>query len=76
MDGGFLEPGETMDDEYDYSMDLLPEEVMGIIDQLLLHEVSLVRCSLNFLADRTRLHGIWATHCHKQSSPACMLTEY
>lgn len=39
MDSGFLAPGETLDDEYDVSRPLLPEEVIGIIDQLLCHEV-------------------------------------
>ena len=39
MDSGYLEPGETMEDEYDYSQTLLPEEIIGIIDQLLCHEV-------------------------------------
>jgi hypothetical protein len=42
MDSGYLEPGETMQDEYNYSKVLLPEEVMGIIDQLLLHEVRII----------------------------------
>jgi hypothetical protein len=41
MDSGYLEPGETMEDEYDYSQTLLPEEIIGIIDQLLCHEVCL-----------------------------------
>lgn len=44
MDSGFLKPGETMEDEYDFSAALLPEEVLGIIDQLLCHEV---RCSFS-----------------------------
>ena len=39
MDSGYLEPGETLDDEYDISRDLLPEEVVGIMDQILCHEV-------------------------------------
>jgi len=39
MDSGFLEPGESMEDEYDFSEALLPEEILGIIDQLLCHEV-------------------------------------
>lgn len=39
MDSGYLEPGETMEDEYDFSQPLLPEEIIGIIDQLLCHEV-------------------------------------
>lgn len=41
MDSGYLEPGETMEDDYDFSQPLLPEEIIGIIDQLLRHEVSL-----------------------------------
>ena len=40
MDSGYLEPDETMDDDYDFSQTLLPEEIIGIIDQLLCHEVS------------------------------------
>ena len=40
MDSGYLAPGETMDDDYDFNQTLLPEEIIGIIDQLLYHEVS------------------------------------
>lgn len=39
MDSGYLRPGETMEDNYDYGQALLPEEIIGIIDQLLCHEV-------------------------------------
>lgn len=39
MDSGYLAPGETLDDDYDVSRHLLPEEVVGIMDQLLCHEV-------------------------------------
>lgn len=39
MDSGCLEQGETMEDEYDFDQALLPEEIIGIIDQLLCHEV-------------------------------------
>lgn len=39
MDSGYLAPGETLDDDYDVSIALLPEEVVGIMDQLLCHEV-------------------------------------
>jgi hypothetical protein len=39
MDTGFLAEGETMDDDYDLGQDLLPEEVLGIIDQLFCLEV-------------------------------------
>jgi hypothetical protein len=53
MDSGCLEPGESLDSEYEVSRSLLPEEVLGIIDELLCHEVrcrhdllSLLRASL------------------------------
>lgn len=39
MDSGFLAPGETLDDDYDVARELLPEEVLWIIDELLCHEV-------------------------------------
>ncbi|OAX84893.1 hypothetical protein ACJ72_00715, partial [Emergomyces africanus] len=40
MDSGYLAPGETLDDDYDVvKRRLLPEEVVGIMDQLLGHEV-------------------------------------
>jgi hypothetical protein len=39
MDSGHLEEGETMQDDYDFGKALLPEEIIGIIDQLLCHEV-------------------------------------
>jgi hypothetical protein len=39
MDSGYLEPGETMEDDYDFTKPLLPEEIIGIIDQLICHEV-------------------------------------
>ncbi|POS84228.1 hypothetical protein EPUL_003377 [Erysiphe pulchra] len=40
MDTGYLEFGETMEDNYDFSKELLPKEVIGIIDQLLCHEMA------------------------------------
>ncbi|KAH8657006.1 amino-acid N-acetyltransferase-like protein subunit Mak10 [Tricladium varicosporioides] len=40
MDSGYLEPGETMDDEYDFSQPLLPEEILGIIDHMLCDEMA------------------------------------
>lgn len=39
MDSGCLDPGETLENDYDFNKVLLPEEVLGIIDQLLCHEV-------------------------------------
>ncbi|CBX97049.1 hypothetical protein IAQ61_008005 [Plenodomus lingam] len=40
MDSGFLEPGETLEDNYDTLGPLLPEELIGIMDQLLCHEMA------------------------------------
>jgi len=39
MDSGYLEPGETLEDQYDVSRHLLPEEVIGVMDQMLCYEV-------------------------------------
>ncbi|EFE39319.1 hypothetical protein TRV_05989 [Trichophyton verrucosum HKI 0517] len=40
MDSGYLSPGETLDHNYDVMKELLPEEVIGIMDQLLCYEVA------------------------------------
>lgn len=40
MDSGFLEPGETLEDDYDIAGPLLPEEIIGIMDQLLCYEMA------------------------------------
>jgi hypothetical protein len=47
MDSGYLDPAETagktiaqaLEDDYDVHRDLLPVELLGIMDQLLCHEV-------------------------------------
>lgn len=39
MDSGHLEPGEILEDSYDVLKELLPEEVIGIMDQILCFEV-------------------------------------
>jgi N-alpha-acetyltransferase 35, NatC auxiliary subunit len=39
MDSGVVQPGEEFEELYDVTRPLLPEEVLGIIDQLLCHEV-------------------------------------
>lgn len=39
MDSGYLAPGDTLGDDYDILRELLPEEVVGIMDQLLCAEV-------------------------------------
>ncbi|KAF2491857.1 Mak10-domain-containing protein [Lophium mytilinum] len=40
MDSGFLQPGETLEENYDALRTLLPEEVLGIMDQLLCYEMA------------------------------------
>ncbi|KAB5583684.1 Mak10 subunit, NatC N-terminal acetyltransferase-domain-containing protein [Coniochaeta sp. 2T2.1] len=40
MDSGCLAPGETLEEEYDVTKPLSPEEALGIIDQLLCHEMA------------------------------------
>ena len=49
MDSGHLKPGETLDDDYDVKRERTAEDVIGIMDQLLCHEVwrfeSLLRVS-------------------------------
>ena len=42
MDSGYLAPGETFQDDYDVQRPLSAAEVLGIMDQLLCHEVG--RC--------------------------------
>lgn len=39
MDSGHLEPGEALEDQYDIMREMLPEEVLGIMDQMLCYEV-------------------------------------
>lgn len=39
MDSGCLSEGESLDEKYDVTKNLLPEEILGIIDQLLCLEV-------------------------------------
>lgn len=40
MDSGFLNSGESVEHDYDVLRKLLPEEVIGIMDQVLCFEVS------------------------------------
>ena len=39
MDSGYLTEGEELEEDYDVLRELLPEEVVGIMDQLLRAEV-------------------------------------
>ena len=40
MDAGYLEEGETLDPDYDISRDLLPEEILWIMDQMLCYQMA------------------------------------
>ncbi|KAL8660163.1 MAG: hypothetical protein Q9226_000069 [Calogaya cf. arnoldii] len=40
MDSGFLTEGETLEDEFNVSKELLPEEMIGLMDQILCHEMA------------------------------------
>ncbi|KAL8918943.1 MAG: hypothetical protein Q9208_007053 [Pyrenodesmia sp. 3 TL-2023] len=40
MDSGFLAEGETLEDTFDVLKELLPEEVVGLMDQMLCHEMA------------------------------------
>lgn len=40
MDSGFLQQGESLEDDYDPLTPLLPDEVIGIMDQLLCYEMA------------------------------------
>ncbi|KAF1918038.1 amino-acid N-acetyltransferas-like protein subunit Mak10 [Ampelomyces quisqualis] len=40
MDSGFLQPGEKLEDDYDTLAPLLPEELIGVMDQLLCYEMA------------------------------------
>ena len=62
MDSGYLEPGETMDDDYNFSHVLLPEEIIGIIDQLLCHEVSKFRGMRSNIGKRRLEELAWIFH--------------
>lgn len=46
MDSGFLREGETLEDEFDILKELLPEEVIGLMDQILCHEVRFAGASI------------------------------
>lgn len=40
MDSGCLEPGESLDEDFDISRDLLPEELIWLMDELINREVA------------------------------------
>lgn len=57
MDSGHLAPGDTLEEEYSVSRDLLPDEVISIIDQLLCHEVGESFPFLALTLIESRWHG-------------------
>lgn len=70
MDSGVLAEGESLEEEYDVGRDLLPEEILGIIDQLLCLEVrvsnnSYFASDLFVLILTSRWHGILGTLSHR-----------
>lgn len=46
MDSGYLGPGENqahaLEDDYDVTRELSPEEVLGVMDELVCHEVCFI----------------------------------
>ena len=39
MDSGYVAPGESTEPDYDVTMQLSAEQVLGVMDELLCHEV-------------------------------------
>ena len=58
MDSGFLLPGEKLHDDYDVLREPLPEEVLGIIDQMICYEVNLRMLQLKLLRAYPSLDGM------------------
>ena len=48
MDSGYLSPGETLEDDFDVLQELLPEEVIGIMDSLFCSEVGAEEARLEY----------------------------
>lgn len=77
MDTGYLTGEDTLEDDYDVLRELLPEEVLGIMDQMLCFEVCLFRDMYSrWTSSDTdhryrRWHGIWAIPSRKLSLPLC-----
>lgn len=59
MDSGCLAPGESLDEDYDVTKLLTAEEALGIIDQLLCHEVSPTPATRAPLSSLTMYQMAW-----------------
>lgn len=77
MDSGFLKEGESLEDEFKVMRELLPEEVVGLMDQMLCHEVRtrpspevmIVGSSISDTDPRIpRWHGTWVIRSQHPSS--------
>ena len=66
MDSGYLEPGETLEGGYDVLRTLLPEEVIGIMDQILCHEVNTI--IQGHISRRLFIHGDLGCMAHGPST--------
>lgn len=58
MDTGFLQPGETMEDEYDVGINITPEECLGAMDQILCLEVRNIGLNCLVYANHGVLDGM------------------
>jgi hypothetical protein len=60
MDNGYVAPGDTLDDDYDVSRQLEPEETVGIMDAMLCSEVfrfSMTTITLLIMSVGSMAHG-------------------
>lgn len=76
MDSGLLELTEPATEQYDVLKKLLPEEVLGVIDQMLCHEVQ--DHNSNVGLERlmvSRLLGIWDIPYRRLCSRQCISTD-
>jgi hypothetical protein len=67
MDSGCVDAGEEFEETYDVSRSLSPQEVIGIMDELLCHEVSEMFVVHDSKLMMSRCRGTWATPCRKRS---------
>ena len=65
-----------MEDDYDFSQALLPEEIIGIIDQLLCHEVGFLECRREIGLTSFRWPGIKDILSRRQYSLVCISIDY
>lgn len=86
MDSGYLDPlenhAQALEDDYDVKRELAPEEVVGIMDELLCHEVGTAFYSSRDVAEFTAsadgmaygtspLSNALHIHIYRQATMAC-----